>query len=81
MTRPVKRSLAIRGHRTSVSLEPEFWDALRSVASERRESIAALIGSIDEARDRSSRTPTNLDGLSSRIRVFLLKHFQRAGGR
>jgi predicted DNA-binding ribbon-helix-helix protein len=80
MTRPLKRSLAIRGHRTSVSLEPEFWDALRSVASERSESVAALIGRIDEARDRNNRTPTNLDGLSSRIRVFLLKHFQQASG-
>ncbi len=59
----VKRSVLIAGHRTSVSLEPEFWDALKQIAASRNHSINGLITEID--RDRST-------NLSSALRVFVL---------
>jgi predicted DNA-binding ribbon-helix-helix protein len=60
----VKRSVAIAGHRTSVSLEPPFWDALKDIAAERALSVQALIGDIDAGRGGAN--------LSSAIRVFIL---------
>ena len=60
----VKQSVVIRGHATSVSLEPEFWDALKQAAARRRISLAALIVGIDETRRGN---------LSSALRVFALK--------
>ena len=59
----VKRSVRIAGHPTSVSLEPEFWDALKSIALARSISINQLITEIDAARR------TNL---SSALRVYVL---------
>jgi predicted DNA-binding ribbon-helix-helix protein len=59
-----KRSVTIAGHRTSLSLEPEFWTALREEAKSRGWSLARLIGEID--RHRAGRN------LSSAVRVFLL---------
>lgn len=59
-----KRSITIAGHRTSLSLEPEFWAALLSEAKARGWSVARLIGEID--RGRAGRN------LSSAVRVFLL---------
>ena len=59
-----KYSVMIAEHRTSVSLEPEFWDALRQIAKERKTTPAALITEIDA--DRTG-------GLSSALRVFVLK--------
>jgi predicted DNA-binding ribbon-helix-helix protein len=67
----VKRSVAIAGHRTSVSLEAPFWEALREIARQRGVSIPTLVGEIDAARG-----PQNL---SSAIRVFVLRAVQ--GGR
>ena len=64
----VKRSVTIQGHRTSFSLEPVFWDALRTAAAEDGKAVNALVAEIDEARS------TNL---SSAIRVWL---FKRAKG-
>jgi predicted DNA-binding ribbon-helix-helix protein len=61
--RPLKRSLAIAGHRTSVSLEQPFWDGLRAIAVERRVTVAALVASIDAVRGEAS--------LSSAIRLFV----------
>lgn len=60
----VKRSVAIAGHRTSVSLEAPFWDALREIAGERGLSMQQLIGQIDAGRGGQN--------LSSAIRVFVL---------
>lgn len=60
-----KRSLAIAGHRTSISLEDEFWQGLRQLAHNRNQSIAALVAEIDAARGTTN--------LSSAIRVFVLK--------
>ncbi len=70
MNGPIKRSITIAGHRTSLSLEPEFWDALNQLAAARTLSLAGLVAAIDEARG-----PTNL---SSAVRVELL-HAIRAG--
>jgi len=59
-----KRSVMIAGHRTSVSLEDPFWDALRAIAEARGLSVQALIGEIDAGREGQN--------LSSAIRVFVL---------
>ena len=66
--RPVKRSFTIAGHRTSISLEAAFWDALKAVAAAERVSVAGLIGRIDGARGAG--------GLSSAVRVFVLQHYR-----
>lgn len=63
-----KRSVMIAGHRTSVSLEDPFWDALRGIAEARGLSVQALIGEIDAGRDGQN--------LSSAIRVFVLAAVQ-----
>ncbi|MGR3592987.1 MAG: ribbon-helix-helix domain-containing protein [Limimaricola soesokkakensis] len=62
--RPVKRSLTLRGHRTSVSLEDAFWRAFRDIAARERRTINGLAAEIDEARGDV--------GLASAIRVFVL---------
>lgn len=61
----VKRSLAIRGHPTSISIEDPFWQRLRSVAADRNIALAALVAEIDERRDPAT-------NLSSAIRLFVL---------
>ena len=60
----VKRSVAIAGHRTSVSLEAPFWDALKDIAAVRGASVQALVAEIDAGRGGAN--------LSSAIRVFVL---------
>jgi predicted DNA-binding ribbon-helix-helix protein len=70
-TRPAKHSLTLRGHRTSVSLEPEFWDAFRTIAAERDTPLNALAAEIDADR-------RNDEGLASAIRVFCLNHYRRS---
>lgn len=64
-----KRSLAIAGHRTSISLEEAFWQGLRQVAHHRNLSIAALVAEIDATRGNAN--------LSSAIRVFVLTSLMR----
>jgi predicted DNA-binding ribbon-helix-helix protein len=64
-----KHSLVIAGHRTSISLERAFWDALQSIARERQVSIAALVASVDAQRGGAN--------LSSALRVFVLKQTAR----
>jgi predicted DNA-binding ribbon-helix-helix protein len=61
--RIAKRSLVVSGHRTSISLEGIFWNALKEVATARNLSVASLVAEID-----ATRGPANL---SSAIRVFL----------
>ena len=70
MSRPVKRSFTIAGHRTSISLETAFWEALRAVAAEEGVAVAKLIARIDALRGPS--------GLSSAVRVWLLAHYRNA---
>lgn len=69
--RPVKHSLTLRGHRTSVSLEAPFWQALREIAKAEGKGINELAAEIDEARGVSA-------GLASAIRVHVLAHYRRA---
>ena len=69
--RMIKHSLSIRGHRTSVSLEQPFWDALQQIASRRGISVSALITEIDASRTLSGQGGP-INGLSSAIRVFIL---------
>lgn len=64
--RPVKHSLTLRGHRTSVSLEDVFWAEFRRIAKDRGQALNALAAEIDAARDPDV-------GLASSIRVFVLK--------
>ena len=69
MGRPAKHSLTLRGHRTSVSLEEEFWQAFRQIASEIGRPINDLAAEIDEARGTET-------GLASAIRLYVLQHVQ-----
>ena len=64
---PVKRSLAIHGHRTSISLEPIFWDLLKRAASEEGIALAALVARIDAERIQAETPP----GLAGALRVWL----------
>ncbi|MEL6957914.1 MAG: ribbon-helix-helix domain-containing protein [Pseudomonadota bacterium] len=66
--RPQKHSLTLRGHRTSVSLEAEFWEAFRAAAEDEGKTINGLAIEIDEARGDV--------GLASAIRVYVLKRLQ-----
>ncbi|MCG8510784.1 MAG: ribbon-helix-helix domain-containing protein [Rhodospirillales bacterium] len=66
-----KRSVLIAGHATSVSLEPEFWAAIKDIAAARGISLNSLIEEIDAERDGN---------LSSAIRVFVLRHTQGKTG-
>ncbi|WP_425070272.1 ribbon-helix-helix domain-containing protein [Sagittula sp. S175] len=63
--RPVKHSLTLQGHRTSVSLEDAFWKEFRRIAAEEDMALNELAATIDEARDPEV-------GLASSIRVFIL---------
>ncbi len=65
---PVKRSVEIAGHKTSISLEPLFWDMLRAAAERRAMPISALVARIDEERIASA-TPC---GLAGAIRLYLV---------
>jgi predicted DNA-binding ribbon-helix-helix protein len=60
----VKRSIIVGGHKTSVSLENEFWNALKDVARSRDSTLSDLVGSIDAGREHGN--------LSSAIRLFVL---------
>jgi len=61
----VKRSFSLAGHRTSVALEPEFWEALAEIADQRGQPLSALVAAID-----ADRTPE--DNLASSLRIFAL---------
>ena len=66
---PVKRSMMIAGHATSISLEPIFWDALRQAAEAERLPLNALVARIDSERIEAPDPPN----LASAIRVWLLQ--------
>ena len=59
-----KRSIVIAGHKTSVSLEDEFWNSLKEIAGERGMTLAELVAAIDAKRQHAH--------LSSAIRLFVL---------
>lgn len=65
---PVKRSVEIAGHKTSISLEPVFWDMLRAAAAEAGVPVNALVARIDAERLEAEVPP----GLAGAIRVWLV---------
>ncbi len=67
-----KRSVTIRGHRTSYSLEQPFFDELAGIARSRGQKLAALVAEIDEQRARDG-------NLSSALRIFVLDWVKRGG--
>ena len=66
MNQEIKRSLTIAGHRTSISLEPIFWDVLKEIAKFEKCSVAKIVADIDEGR-----TPGE-GSLSGAIRVYIV---------
>ena len=68
-----KRSLTLHGHRTSLALEPEFWDVLDELALLRGLSLPALVAEIDDAREIDD-AGTAEDSLLSCLRVAALNH-------
>jgi predicted DNA-binding ribbon-helix-helix protein len=64
----VKRSIVIAGHKTSVSLEDAFWDALKEIASTRDVTLSEVVANIDALRNQGN--------LSSAIRLYVLDHFR-----
>jgi len=67
-----KRSVALSGHRTSLSVEDAFWDELKSIAGERGLTLNRLIEKIDAGRGGAN--------LSSAVRVFVLESLRRRLG-
>ena len=74
MAGPIKRSMMIAGHATSISLEPLFWEALREAAEAEGLPLSALVARIDAERVEAAGPPN----LASAIRVWL---FERARSR
>jgi predicted DNA-binding ribbon-helix-helix protein len=68
----VKRSIVIAGHKTSVSLEDEFWKGLKEIATDREMTLSDLVGAIDTDRRHGN--------LSSAIRLYVLNHFRERVG-
>ncbi|MGE7368262.1 ribbon-helix-helix domain-containing protein [Neorhizobium sp. NPDC001467] len=66
-----KHSATLHGHRTSFTLEDEFWSELKAIAQTRQQSVAALIAEIDDGRVAGS-------NLSSALRLHVLRHLKGA---
>ena len=64
----VKRSIVVAGHKTSVSLEDEFWRGLKEIAGKRLMNLSTLVDSIDAQRQQGN--------LSSALRLFVLNHYR-----
>jgi predicted DNA-binding ribbon-helix-helix protein len=73
---PVKRSVEIAGHKTSISLEPLFWDMLRDTAKREGVPVNALVARIDEERIASA-TPC---GLAGAVRLWLVDRLAECAG-
>lgn len=67
-----KRSLTIAGHRTSLALEPEFWDGLEAMAAAGNLPLPQLVQQIDESRSSGN--------LSSEIRLAVLRWYRQGAG-
>ena len=63
-----KRSIVINGHKTSVSLEDAFWNALKDVARANQTSVSVVMSRIDKAREQHN--------LSSALRLFVVQHYR-----
>jgi predicted DNA-binding ribbon-helix-helix protein len=70
-SRVIKRSIVVEGQKTSVSLEAEFWAALKEIAAKQSAPIGTLVATINS--DRNNRQQSNL---SSAVRVFVLEHYR-----
>jgi len=68
----IKRSFTLAGHRTSIALEAEFWDALVRLADRRGQSLLALVAMADAAREQDSQ-------LASVLRVLALVTSEERG--
>lgn len=68
MPKPQKHSFNISGHQTSITLEDEFWQALKTIATAKNQSLAQIIINIDNQRQD--------ENLSSAVRLYILKHYQ-----
>jgi predicted DNA-binding ribbon-helix-helix protein len=64
----VKRSVVLAGHKTSVSIEDDFWEALKEIAGRRHATMSDLINEIDAQRRHDNR--------SSAIRLFVLEFYR-----
>ena len=64
----VKRSIFLAGRKTSVSLEDEFWNALKKIANDRYVTLSELVGSIDAQRQHGN--------FSSALRLFVLEYYR-----
>lgn len=64
----VKRSIVIAGHKTSVSLEDQFWEALKQIAGERKVTLSDVVQEVDQKRKQGN--------LSSAIRLFVLDYYR-----
>jgi predicted DNA-binding ribbon-helix-helix protein len=73
MASRIKRSIVLDGHRTSVSLEDPFWDALKDIAKWKRNTVAQLVSNVNLDR--------KLANLSSALRLFVLNHYQMPSAR
>ena len=69
-----KRSITIAGHRTSISLEAPFWEALAEIAAGRGTSVAALVAEVDRGRPDGT-------NLSAALRMFTLDWYRRPSER
>jgi len=67
-SRIAKHSIIIAGHKTSVSLEDEFWDVLKKIAKDRHVALSDLVNDIDKQRQHGN--------LSSALRLFVLEHYR-----
>jgi predicted DNA-binding ribbon-helix-helix protein len=65
----LKRSVTLAGHRTSISLEADFWQALADIAAEKGRPLARIIDEVDKREGRDQ-------NLSSALRVFVLAHYR-----
>jgi predicted DNA-binding ribbon-helix-helix protein len=66
----LKRSVIVAGHKTSVSLENEFWNTLKEVAEARNITLSDLVSDVDGTRDTGN--------LSSALRIFVLAHYRNS---
>ena len=62
----IKRSVVVRGHKTSISLEDAFWGGLKEIAQAQGATVTQTVTQIDETRQQGN--------LSSAIRLFVLDH-------
>ncbi len=64
-----KRSIVLRGHKTSVSLEDVFWNSLKRIAADRQQTISATLEAVDAERKNRN--------LSSALRIFVVEHYRK----